>query len=421
LSRFFNLICGLSRLRNRYKIFKKDDLQEEAPLFSRNSFTKAGTRLPFVNGNRKRGVSMGKLRVGLLYGGRSGEHEVSVLSANSVLAAIDRDKYEVYPIGITKDGQWLPGQSPQPLVASQDLQVRLLTDGAATDRPTALALENRDGRILSGLRGTLDVIFPVMHGPFGEDGTIQGLLEVIDLPYVGGGVLASAVGMDKAMMKAVFQQKGFSVGPYLAYLRKELADFSHVAAEVEGELGYPCFVKPANLGSSVGISKAHDRESLQKALLYAAEFDRRLVVEQMLTGKEIECAILGNDDPQASVAGEIIPCAEFYDYEAKYVLGDSKLIIPADLAPELLRQVQDLAVRAFKAIDCSGLARVDFFVDDRAAKIYLNEINTLPGFTRISMYPKLWEASGIGYVELIDRLLQLALERFADKSRNRQK
>jgi D-alanine-D-alanine ligase len=368
---------------------------------------------------KRGGILMAKLRVGLLYGGRSSEHEVSVLSANSVIAAIDKDKYEVYPIGISKDGRWFPGQSPQPLVASEDLQVRRLADGSGAGSVTTLALENREGRMLSSLRETLDVIFPVMHGPFGEDGTIQGLLEVMDIPYVGGGVLASAVGMDKAMMKAVFQQKGLPVGAYLVYLRKELAHFARVADEIERELGYPCFVKPANLGSSVGISKAHDRSSLQKALLLAAEFDRKTVVEQLLAGREIECAVLGNDEPQASAPGEIIPCTEFYDYEAKYVLSDSKLIIPAELAPELVQRIQDLAVRAFKAVDCSGLARVDFFVDPAANRIYVNEINTLPGFTRISMYPKLWEATGIGYVELIDRLIQLALERYADKRKNK--
>jgi D-alanine-D-alanine ligase len=358
---------------------------------------------------------MRKMRVGLLYGGRSGEHEVSVLSANSVLTAIDRDKYEVIPIGITKNGQWLPGQSPETLVKSGELQVRLLGDVSNQ----AITLENRQGRLLAGLQDSLDIIFPVMHGPFGEDGTIQGLLELMNLPYVGGGVMASAVGMDKAMMKAVFQQKGLPVGAYLAYLRKELENFGRVAAAVEAELGYPCFVKPANLGSSVGISKAHNREELQKALNLAAEFDRRIVIEQLLQGREIECAVLGNDEPVASVPGEIIPCADFYDYEAKYVLNDSKLVIPAELSPELVQKVQDLAVKAFKAIDGSGLSRVDFFVDDQAGEVIINEINTMPGFTRISMYPKLWEASGVEYVELIDRLLQLAVERFEEKSRNR--
>jgi D-alanine-D-alanine ligase len=358
---------------------------------------------------------MRKIRVGLLYGGRSGEHEVSVLSANSVLTAIDKDKYEVVPIGITKNGQWLPGQSPDKLVQSGELQVRLLGDASNQ----AITLENRQGRLLAGLQESLDIIFPVMHGPFGEDGTIQGLLELMNLPYVGGGVMASAVGMDKAMMKAVFLQGGLPVGAYLVYLRKELENFGRVAAAVETELGYPCFIKPANLGSSVGISKARNREELQKALNLAAEFDRKIVVEQLLQGREIECAVLGNDEPVASVPGEIISCADFYDYEAKYVLNDSKLVIPAELSPELVQKVQNLAVKAFKAIDGAGLSRVDFFVDDQAGEVIVNEINTMPGFTRISMYPKLWEASGIGYVELIDRLLQLAVERFEEKNRNR--
>ncbi|HEY8463944.1 MAG TPA: D-alanine--D-alanine ligase [Bacillota bacterium] len=358
---------------------------------------------------------MAKLRVGVIYGGRSGEHEVSVLSANSVITAIDQTKYEVYPIGITKDGQWLPGQAPQALMASGNLQVRRLEE----PKENYLPLENRRGFILSSFRDLLDVVFPVMHGPFGEDGTIQGMLEVINLPYVGSGILASAVGMDKVLMKTVFQQKGLPVGAYLAYLRKELENFPQIATEVETELGYPCFVKPANLGSSVGITKAHNREELQKALDLAAGFDRKIVVEQMLTGREIECAVLGNDEPIASVPGEIIPGAEFYDYEAKYVLNDSKLLIPADLPPELVQKVQDLAIKAFKAVDGSGLSRVDFFVNESTGEVIVNEINTMPGFTRISMYPKLWEASGIGYGELIDRLIQLAIERFEEKNKNR--
>ena len=367
---------------------------------------------------------MSKIRVGLIYGGRSGEHEVSVLSANSVLSAIDRQKYEVYPIGITKDGRWLPGQSPQPLVESQDLQVRSLADpkaGTAADGAGAvIPLENRRGQLLSSLGEHVDVIFPVMHGPFGEDGTIQGLLEVAGIPYVGGGVLASAVGMDKAIMKAVFLQAGLPVGPYLVYLRKEWENNpERVMTEIETELAFPCFVKPANLGSSVGISKAHDRAELRRALDLAAEYDRKIVVEAMLKGCEIECSVLGNDEPIASLPGEIIPCTEFYGYEAKYILNDSKLVIPAELPPELIQKVQDLAVRSFKAIDGAGLSRVDFFVDVPSGQIFVNEINTLPGFTKISMYPKLWEASGIGYSELIDRLLQLAMERHEDKQRNK--
>lgn len=362
-----------------------------------------------------------KVRVGLIYGGRSGEHEVSVLSANSVIASIDREKYEVFPIGITKEGRWLPGQSPAPLVESKDLQVRLLGNSTSENTVTSsTALENTKGQLLSGLRERVDIIFPVMHGPFGEDGTIQGLLEMAGIPYVGGGVLASAVGMDKAVMKAVFKQNGLPVGDYLVYLRREWESSpKRILEEVERELAFPCFVKPANLGSSVGISKAHDREELTRAMNIAAEYDRKLVVEKMLKGREIECSVLGNDEPIASVPGEVVPCAEFYDYEAKYILNDSKLIIPANLPPRIVEKVQNLAIRSFKAVDCSGLGRVDFFVEPENDEIYVIEINTIPGFTKISMYPKLWEASGISYSELIERLLQLAVERFEDKRRNK--
>lgn len=361
-------------------------------------------------------MSESKLKVGIIYGGRSGEHEVSVLSANSVINAIDKQKYDIYPIGITREGQWLPGQSPLPLVESKDLQVRKLGENITAAAP----LENQRGLILSSLKERVDVVFPVLHGPFGEDGTMQGLLELAGIPYVGGGVLASSVGMDKAVMKAVFEQKKLPIGKYLVYFRKELTNgFERIAQEIEELLGYPCFIKPANLGSSVGISKAHHREELKKSLDLAAAYDRKIVVEALLQGREIECAILGNDEPIASVPGEIIPCTEFYDYEAKYVLNDSKLIIPAELRKDLVEKVQNLAIQAFKAVDCAGLARVDFFVDDLHDRVILNEINTIPGFTRISMYPKLWEASGINYVDLIDRLLQLAIERYDDKLSNR--
>lgn len=363
---------------------------------------------------------MSKLKVGVIYGGRSGEHEVSVLSANSVLAAIDRDKYEVFPIGISKDGQWLPGQSPVPLVESKELQVRLLGESPGNEETSLAILKAKQGQILAGLCEQVDVVFPVLHGPYGEDGTIQGLLELAGIPFVGCGVLASAVGMDKVMMKAAFIQSGLPVGAYLSYLRKEWRNSpERIEKEIAQTLGYPCFVKPANLGSSVGISKAHHRDELKKAMEIAARYDRKIIVEQMMTGREIECSVLGNDEPVASLPGEIIPCTEFYDYEAKYVLNDSKLIIPAELPPEIIQKVQDLAVRAFKAIDGAGLSRVDFFVDAESSQIWVNEINTMPGFTRISMYPKLWEASGISYQELINRLIQLALERHADKMSNK--
>jgi len=359
-----------------------------------------------------------KIRVGLIYGGRSGEHEVSVLSANSVLTAIDQEKYEIYPIGITKDGQWVPGQSPALLVESKEPRVRVFGDGQQV-KSAELALSNTKGEILAGLKERVDVIFPVLHGPYGEDGTMQGLLELAALPYVGCGVLGAAVGMDKAMMKAVFLQNGLPVGPYLAYLRKEWETSpERLQREIAEKLGFPCFVKPANLGSSVGISKAHNLEELKKAMDFACLYDRKIVIEQMLVGREIECAVLGNDEPRASVPGEIVPCAEFYDYEAKYVLNDSKLVIPAELSAELVSKIQDLAIRSFVAVDAAGLGRVDFFVEPEIGRIYVNEINTMPGFTKISMYPKLWEASGINYTELISRLLELALERFEDKKRN---
>ncbi len=362
---------------------------------------------------------MSKIRVGLIYGGRSGEHEVSILSANSVISAIDRQKYDVIPIGITKEGRWLPGQSPAPLVESKELQVRLLSSSSVNE-PIPLISHQKQGEILSGILEKVDVIFPVMHGPFGEDGTIQGLLELADIPYVGGGVLASSVGMDKALMKAVFLQNGLPVGDYLVYLRKEWrSNPERVLNEIEQRISYPCFIKPANLGSSVGISKAHQRNELKMSLDLAAEYDRKIVVEKMLNGKEVECGVLGNDEPKASIPGEIVPCTEFYDYEAKYILNDSKLIIPAEISPELTRKVQDLAIHSFKAVDCAGLARVDFFVDEAKNEIYVNEINTIPGFTKISMYPKMWEATGISYTELIDRLLQLAVERYEDKKQNK--
>lgn len=360
-----------------------------------------------------------KIRVGLIFGGRSGEHEVSVLSAKSVIEAIDPKQYEVVPIGITKDGRWVPGVSPLQLAAEKKLEV-LPGSAQSTDSGGILTLENSKGQILGNLSQRVDVIFPVLHGPYGEDGTVQGLLELAGLPYVGGGVLASALGMDKVMMKVVFEQAGLPVGGYLSVLRKEWESKPEaVLDQVEAKLGYPCFIKPANLGSSVGINKAHDRPELIRALNEAAAFDRRLIVEEFISGREIECSVLGNDDPIASVPGEIVPCAEFYDYEAKYILNDSKLMIPAELSKEQSDEIRALAVRAFKAIDCAGLSRVDFFVTHDEGKVLINEINTLPGFTRISMYPKLWEVSGISYPELVERLIQLAMERYRDRQRNR--
>lgn len=360
-----------------------------------------------------------RLRVGVLFGGRSGEHQVSVVSAASVLAALDPERYEVVPIGITTEGRWLPGVSPRALLDSGAPQVRMLAGAENPSEGALLAAGAVDGSIFAGLRARLDVIFPVLHGPYGEDGTMQGLLELTGIPYVGGGVLASAVGMDKGLMKSVFRQAGLPVPDFLVILRKEWeASPAVVKRRIEAALGYPCFVKPANLGSSVGISKVHAAEELGPALDLAAAYDRRLVVEVNVDGREIECAVLGNDEPIASVPGEIVPCEEFYSYNAKYIAQESRLIIPAEVPPEVAGRIQDFAVRSFKAIDCAGLARVDFFLRENN-EILVNEANTMPGFTSISMYPKLWEASGLKYAELVDRLLELALERHADRQRSR--
>ena len=348
-----------------------------------------------------------KIRVGVLFGGRSGEHEVSLRSAASVIEAIDKSKYEVLPIAITKAGKWL--------TASQS--ARLL--------PTARPLPATGNRALTILpvpdtAGSVDVIFPVLHGTFGEDGTVQGLLELAGIPYVGAGVLGSAAGMDKDVMKRLFRERGLPTPDHVSVLRSELdGNRRRLTAKLVQRFGFPLFVKPANLGSSVGISKAHDRGELDAAVDLAAQFDRKIVVEQSISGREIECSVLGNDRPEASIPGEIIPSREFYDYEAKYHDDNSRLLIPAPLAKKQVREVQRLAIEGFLACDCAGMARVDFFLEDKTGRILLNEINTIPGFTSISMYPKLWEASGLGYSALIDRLIELALERHADKSRNR--
>jgi len=354
-----------------------------------------------------------RLRVGVLFGGRSGEHEVSLRSARAVVAAFDPDRYEVALLAIDKQGRWLLGQNAASmLTAPHDLAPRLESDPPAA--LTSVRPEIR-GESLAGL----DVIFPVLHGPLGEDGTVQGLLELADLPYVGCGVAASAVGMDKATCKAVFAAHGLPQAPYVALKRSrwETAPAAVLDA-IEAQLSYPVFVKPANLGSSVGISKATDRASLRQALNEAARYDRRLVVEQGIDAREIEVSVLGNDQPLASLPGEIVPRREFYDYAAKYISDDSELLIPAPLSPELTAEVQRLAVAAFLAIDGAGMARVDFLLDRQSGQLYVNEVNTIPGFTSISMYPKLWEASGLPFPQLLDRLIELALERHADRSRS---
>jgi D-alanine-D-alanine ligase len=369
-----------------------------------------------------------KIRVGVLFGGQSAEHAVSLASAASIMRALDPARYEVLPIGIARAGGWLVGgdpmkalrsgapadPAPAALPLSQEgpedrAQERGLAPRHAAEPPVTAAARTLDG---------VDVIFPVLHGPFGEDGTIQGLLEVAGVAYVGAGVLGSALGMDKIAMKMVFQAAGLPVGPYLAVTRAQWeAAREAVQARCERALGYPMFAKPANLGSSVGISKIHGPAEFAAALDRAARYDRRLLIEQGLAAREIECSVLGNDHPIASVCGEIVPRREFYDYRAKYLDEGSELIIPADLPERVSDEVRRLAVAAFQAIDGAGMARVDFFVTRDLHRVYLNEINTIPGFTAISMYPKLWEASGLSYPELLDRLITLALERFEERRR----
>ena len=398
-------------------------------------------------------MGMAKLRVGILFGGRSGEHEVSLLSAASVLKAIDKTKYEVVPIGITKDGRWLTAEHAERLLqgdaqSGKSDRTTHLRAGDPEATPGAALLAQGEAVIVppepvhrgsglapfrieaSALRRSsdrainVDVIFPVLHGTFGEDGTIQGLLELADIAYVGAGVLGSSAGMDKDVMKSLFRAAGLPIVGHVTVLRSQWErEPKKVQKLVESKLKYPVFVKPANLGSSVGISKAHGRKELGPAIEEAARFDRKIVIEEGVGGKkhkarEIECSVLGNDDPKASVAGEIVPSKEFYDYDAKYLDEGSELVIPAKITKTEMKKVQTLAVAAFQAVDCSGLARVDFLMDPKSRKIYVNEINTMPGFTAISMYPKLWDASGVSYRELIDRLIQLGLERHQDKKRN---
>jgi D-alanine-D-alanine ligase len=388
---------------------------------------------------------MKKLRVGVLFGGRSGEHEVSLLSAASVLKAINPEKYEVVPIGITKEGRWVSSAHAEKMLAGEkqveSTQHLRAGDPQATEAAAVLSkgetvivppvpqseslvpLESAAGGNDHAIH--VDVVFPVLHGTFGEDGTIQGLFELADIPYVGAGVLGSAAGMDKDIMKRLFAAAGLRIVKHVTFLRNQWQkDQKKIVREVERQLKYPVFVKPANLGSSVGISKARNRKELAPAIETAGNYDRKIVVEQGVGGKkhkarELECAVLGNDAPKASVVGEIIPGGEFYDYNAKYIDEGSRPVIPAEITKKQMKAVQEMAVRAFQAVDCSGLARVDFLMDPKTENIYANEINTMPGFTSISMYPKMWAASGLAYPELIDRLIQLALERHAEKKKNR--
>ena len=378
--------------------------------------------------------SSSKLRIGVLFGGRSGEHEVSLLSAASILRALDPAKYNVIPIGITKAGEWIVADAAQALLSGSTPSRRAASAKKSAPRKTStlatstLPLPNAPA---------LDLVFPVLHGTFGEDGTIQGLLELAGLPYVGSGVLGSAAGMDKVIMKQIFAAHGLPQTPFLAALRADWhADPKHITRRIEKHLRYPLFVKPANLGSSVGISKVHDRSELAAAMDLASSFDRKLIIEEGVGGpsakpRELEVAVLGNDTPDASVVGEIVPGAEFYDYTAKYLSDTSVPHIPADLPPSVAKRIRKMAIAAFQACDCAGLARVDFLLapprkhgkkqSGKPGKhedweIYLNEINTLPGFTNISMYPKLWEASGLPFPDLLDRLITLALARHHDRT-----
>jgi D-alanine-D-alanine ligase len=353
--------------------------------------------------------------VGVLFGGRSGEHEVSLASAASVMRALDPEKFEAVPIGISKDGRWLVGSGAQKLLPEVIKSGQRVLLPADPNVSALVPLEEQRGGALR-----VDVVFPVLHGTFGEDGTVQGLLELAGLPYVGAGVLGSAVGMDKDLQKRLFLQAGLPVVNFLAVLR---SDWEQQRARVEKEIlkrfKLPLFVKPATLGSSVGMTKVHSRRELGPAMDEAAQYAQKILVERYIKGREIEVAVLGNEKPRASVPGEIVPHREFYDYAAKYLEEGTQLVIPAKLSRAQTRRFQEFAVRAFLAAECRGMARVDFFLEKKTGKIFLNEINTIPGFTSISMYPKMWEASGIPYRELIDRLIELALEQHAEKSRTK--
>ena len=352
-------------------------------------------------------------------GGRSAEHAVSLRSARSVAGAIDRDKYDVTLIGITQAGKWIAG--PDPLAALSGGDLSTTSDAALLGEPgkrelLAITPEGHGGQ-LSAIT-ELDVIFPLLHGPYGEDGTVQGLLELSNIPYVGAGVLASAAGMDKAVMKVLFAARGLPVGRWHAFVRPEWERDRGGVLKKIAPLGLPLFVKPANLGSSVGISKVKTEAELVPAIETALDFDRKVIVEAAVpNAREIECSVLGNDDPKTSVPGEIIPSREFYDYEAKYIDAGSETVIPARLDASMVATVQQMATEVFRAVDCSGLARVDFLLSRDTGEIVVNEINTMPGFTTISMYSKMWEASGVAYSALVDRLIQLGIERHQEKQR----
>ncbi len=366
------------------------------------------------------GRRSGKVRVAVIFGGQSAEHDVSLRSAQTVFDALDPDRYEVIPIGVGRDGQWLTGGDPFRQLTSTSPFFALPASSPAADQEEAPPIDQdlEQTTLPTGLDQEVDVVFPVLHGPMGEDGTVQGMLELTGLPYVGSGVLGSAVAMDKAIARTILTEAGLPQVKWRLVRRKEWEHHPELIVEWAVDLfGFPCFVKPANMGSSVGVAKAHDAAELAIAFATAAHFDRRIIIEEAVDARELEVSVLGNDEPIASVAGEIEASNEFYDYEAKYVDEGSKLIIPAELDGKTLVYLQEIAIDAFRTLDLAGLARVDFFLERNTDHIYINEVNTLPGFTSISMFPMLWEATGIPLAELVDRLIALALERHGDRRR----
>jgi len=368
-----------------------------------------------------------KLRVGVIFGGRSGEHEVSVRSARAIIEAIDQKKFEVVPIAIGKDGKWLgPSQSTQLLPTAVHRLLRSKPgddpgDVALLGDPSHKGLISLRPQASSAVAEKLDVVFPALHGPFGEDGTLQGLLEMADIPYVGCGVLASSCGMDKVTMKSLFVQAGLPICKHIWFLRSQWrSNPEKILRNVKGNLGLPCFVKPANLGSSVGVSRATDKKTLAEAIDLAAEYDRKIIVEEEVVGREIECAILGNDEPQASLPGEYViyeESARFLDYTEKYAsTGRVSFVVPAPLSKTITSRIQRMAIQAFQAVDGAGLARVDFFLQQKGGELVINELNTLPGLTEVSGYPKMWEASGLSFTQLLEKLIELAFERHREKA-----
>jgi D-alanine-D-alanine ligase len=350
-----------------------------------------------------------KLNVAVIFGGKSGEHEVSLMSATNVINAMDKEKYNIHMIGITRQGKWMAfkGDVSKIIDSSWEKEAEELEREETIDLLFYRFFKDGNGK-------RIDVVFPVLHGPNGEDGTIQGLFEMLDVPYVGCGVTASALGMDKAFSKQLFRDAGLNVGEYSIVLKKDIEEnIDSVISLIEDKFTYPVFIKPANMGSSVGITKAHNREGLARGLKEACKYDRKVIIEENINCREVECSVLGNNNPIASGVGEIIPSREFYDYEAKYFDGGkSVLIIPAELSESKTEEIREAAVKAYKALDCCGMARVDFLLEKETEKVYINELNTIPGFTKISMYPKLWVAAGMSYDKLIDRLIELAIERY---------